>query len=125
MDGHHLTVHREGRVCMNAATRALEGDERLCRVRLLRLLVLLLFRLILLFLQFFFEIGNRRAITGSLGNATMLESPAFEARTVVIVALPNHFATANDDAAVAVVQRRLRSLLEAETQIVVGLHFGC
>lgn len=52
----------------------------------------------------------------------MLERTAIEARAVVVVALPDDFPTADDNAAMAVVQRRLGGLLKAERQVVVGLH---
>jgi len=54
----------------------------------------------------------------------MLECAAVEPGTIVIVALSDDLAAANDNAAMAVVERRLSGLLEAEGQIVVGLHFA-
>jgi len=53
----------------------------------------------------------------------MLECAAIETRTVVVVALADDLATAHDDTAVAVVQRRLSGLLEAKREVVVRLHF--
>ena len=54
----------------------------------------------------------------------MLESPAIEPGAIVIIALSNNLATTNDDTAVTIVQWRLGGLLEAKSQIVVGLHFA-
>ena len=52
---------------------------------------------------------------------TRLErAAAIEARTVVVVALAQDLAAAHDDAAVAVVQRGLGGLLEAEGEVGVG-----
>lgn len=121
MNCHHLAVHGERHIRMMAATRALEWHKRLRRVRLNTLLFLL--RLVLLLLQLILQIGNRRSIESTIGNTAMLESSTVETRAIVIVSSTDDLATTNDDAAVTVVERGLGSLLEAESQVVVGLHF--
>jgi hypothetical protein len=90
---------------------------------LYELLRLLLFRPALLFLQLLFQTGNGRPVECSLRNAAMLESTTIVTRAVVIVALSDHFPTADDNTSVTVMQWRLLGLLEAKGQIVVGLHF--
>ena len=108
---------------MMAAACTLEGQKRLGGVLLNSLLVLLLFRLILLLLQLLLQVGDRRPIEGAVSNPAMLEGAAIEARAIVVESLANDLAATNDDTAVTVVQRRLGGLLEAESQIVIGLHF--
>ncbi len=122
MDGHHLRVHGEWCVGVMAASIGLKRSESLA-AGLLLLLVLL--RLVLLLLQLLLEAGHGWTIRAAFGNAAMLEKAAVVARSVVIVALSDDFAAANNDAAMAVVQWGLGSLLEAESEIVVRLHFGC
>ena len=125
MDCHHLGVHGErdiGEVA--AAAHGLEGRERgrlsvASRIVLLRLLILLLF----LLLKLLFHLLDSRAIIGPSCDLASLECASIEARTVVVKSLSYDLTTADDDAAMAVVKWRLRSLLEAESEIIVGLHF--
>ena len=98
-----------------AAASAFERDEHVLR----------LLRLVLLLLQFLFQTGDRWSIESALGNAAMLESSTVEAWLVVIVALADNLPAVYDDTAVFIVQRGLGSLLEAERQISVSLHFAC
>jgi len=49
---------------------------------------------------------------------------AIVARAVVVEALPDNLAALDNDAAVAMMQRRLRGLLEAEIHVLVDLHCG-
>ena len=124
MDGHHFGVHGERDVGMVAAAGAFEGDECLTGGLLLRGLLFL--RLVPLLLQLLLQVGHRRSVECAIvGNMAMLESATVEARAVVVVALTDDLTTSNDDATMAVVQRRLGGLLETERQIVVGLHFCC
>lgn len=51
-----------------------------------------------------------------------LQSPTVEPRAVVIESLADHLAALDDNAAVAVVQRRELSLLEAQVEVSVSLH---
>ncbi|KAI7277175.1 hypothetical protein KC335_g178 [Hortaea werneckii] len=119
VDCHHFRMHGERSVGLLAAATSFERRERLrARVALLSMLFLSL-----LFLQLLLEIGNGRTIQGTLRNAAMLQCSAIEARTVVIETLSGNLASANDDAAMAIVERGLRSLLEALSEVVVGLHF--
>lgn len=128
MDGHHLGVHRQRRVGAMAATCSFEWNESLSLLLLLLLLLrrrmlLLLLRLVLLFLQLLLQVGNSRPVNSTIGDTAMLQTPAVVARTVVIVALADDLATTHNDTAMAVVERRLGGLIEAERQVVVGLHF--
>ena len=109
MDGHHLRVHAERDVGMVAAASAFERRVGIgtVRLRILRSLRVLL-------LQFRLQIDKRRTVQSALSNTAMLEGAAIEAGTVVIEALADDFAAADDDAAMAVVERRLGGLLEAE-----------
>lgn len=52
----------------------------------------------------------------------MLQRSAVEARAVVIETLPDDFAATNDNAAMAVMQRRLGGLLQTQGQVIIGLH---
>lgn len=116
-------MHGERGVRAMPAACALEWDERVAfLVPVRRRMLLLLLRLVLLFLQLLLQVGDRGSIEGPVGDATVLQTPSIIARAVVIVALADYFAPANNDAAVAVVERRLRGLVEAEGQVVVGLH---
>ena len=125
MDGHHLRVHGERYVGEVAATaHGFKGRERgrlivAIGIVLLRLLMLLLVLLLVLL----FHLLNSSAVIGAGGDLAGLECAAVEARTVVIEALSDDLATANDDAAMAVVKWGLRGLLKAESEIIVGLHF--
>lgn len=118
MDGHHLGVDGERDVGVVAAAGAFQWDEGLLRL-------LLLFRLVLLFLQLLLQRGDRGSIEGAVRDAAVLESPAIEARLVVIVALSDDLSAIDDDTTVLIVQGGLEGLLEAERQISVSLHFAC
>jgi hypothetical protein len=119
VDGHHFGVHGEWHVGIVAAASAFEWDEGV--LRLLRLLLWF----VLLLLQLLLQTGNRWSIECTLGNAAMFESSTVEAWFVVIVALADDLPTVHDDTAMLIMQRGLGSLLEAERQISVSLHFAC
>lgn len=57
-----------------------------------------------------------------MGDAAVLESAPIEARAVVIVALTDDFTAAHDDGTMAIVERRLGGLLDAQVEVCVGLH---
>ena len=119
VDGHHLGVHGERSVCVDAAssTDLLESSE------LSRRLIVLRFGLaILALLQLGLHLGEGSAIEGTTCDTAMLECAAIETRAVVVVALTDDLATAHDDTAVTVVQRRLGGLLEAKREILILLH---
>lgn len=124
MDGHHFRVHGERGVCLGsaaAATQFLECDKILGR------LLLLSFRLelvLLALLQLGLHIHQSGTLEGAACDTTVLECAAIETRAVVVVALADDLTTAHDDTAVAVVQRRFCSLLEAKRQVIVRLHFA-
>lgn len=122
VDGHHLGVHGERSVCVDAAssTDLLESSELSRRLR--RLIVLRFGLVLLALLQLGLHFGEDSAIEGTACDTTVLECAAIKTRAVVVVALTNDLATAHDDAAVAVVQRRLSGLLEAKREIIVRLH---
>jgi len=109
-------MHGERSVGLLAAATSFERCERL---RTGAMLLPVLF-LPLLLLQLLLKIGNGRTIQGTLRNAAMLQCSAIEARTVVIETLSDDFASADDDAAMAIVKRGLRSLLEALSEVAVG-----
>lgn len=103
MDCHHLRVHAEahvGRVAAAAADALKRGEAGRCRCPLA---------------VFHWE-GRGRELT-------CLEGAAVIAGPVVIETVADDFAALDNDAAVAVKERRLGGLLEAEIQIVVVLHF--
>lgn len=107
-----------------SSTDLLESSE------LSRRLIVLRFGLVILaLLQLGLHFGEGSAIEGTACDTAMLECAAIETRTVVVVALTNDLATAHDDTAVAIVQRRLGGLLEAKREIVIRLHvavsLGC
>ncbi len=106
---------------MISAAGAFEWDEWLHRIRLLLLLEL---ELLLLLLQLLLQLADCGPIEGTLGDAAMLQSSAIEAWAIVIMALPDDFAAADNDAPVTVVQRRLVGLLQAEREILIRLHFA-
>lgn len=81
--------------------------------------------LLVLFLQLVLQLLDGVAIEGALGDLAVLQTASIEAGLVVVVAVADDLAAANDDGAMAVVERRLGSLLEAERQIIVGLHVDC
>ena len=108
---------------MVASICSLKWGEWLHGLLLHGLLVLFLLRRILLLLQFLLQIGKLCPIESSICNTAMLESTAIEPWTVVIVTLTDHLATTNDYTSMAVMEWRPGSLLEAESEIIVGLHF--
>jgi hypothetical protein len=119
VDGHHLGVHREGSVCLRAAT-----CTDLLHGSLFLLLVLRLALVALTLLQLGLHLSQGIAIEGAACDTAMLECAAIKSRTVVVMALADDFAAAHNDTSMAVVQRRFSSLLEAERQVTVRLHFG-
>lgn len=125
MDGHHLGVHGQRSVCVDTAsgTDFLDSSE-LPRRWQQQLLIALRSGLVLLaFLQLSLHLGESSAIEGATCDTAMLECAAVETRAVVVVALSDDLATAHDDTAVAIVQRRFGGLLEAKREVVVRLHF--
>ena len=115
MDGHHLRVHGERGVRLGSTAVAvpLENSLLLFRAEFVRLALL----------QLGLHVGKGRAVEGAACDSSMLECAAVESWAVVVVALADDFASTHDDAAVAVVERRFRGLLEAQRQIIVRLHF--
>lgn len=123
MNGHHLGVHGQRSVCVDTAssTDFLESSELPRRLR--RLLIVRRFGLVLFaLLQLCLHLGEGSAIEGTACDTAMFECAAVETRAVVVVALTDDLATADDDTAVTVVQRRLGGLLEAKREIIVRLH---
>lgn len=122
MDGHHLGMHGEGCVCVGTAAAAhfLKCHELL---RLLLLFAIILVQLLLALLDLHLHVGQGRAVESAVCDTAMLESAAIVAGTVVVVALADDFASADDDAAVAVVQWRFRCLLKTEREVIVRFHF--
>jgi len=118
VDRHHLRVHAERDVGTVSAAGALAGDESITRLRM----TLLLLRSIFLLLHLLFQLSDGRPVQAALRDPAMLECSAFVARTVVVVALTDHLAATHDNATMAVVEGRLRSLLKAKRQVVVSLH---
>lgn len=82
-------------------------------------LVAFLLALQLLLLQ----LSNGSSIIATVSNTPALQCATVEAWTIVVVTMSNNLATTHNDGAMAIVQRRLRGLLEAQGQVVVGLHF--
>ena len=68
------------------------------------------------------RVGQRRGVAG--GQAAGLEDAAVVAGAIVVEALADDLASLDDDATVAEVERREGGLLEAEIEVVVGLHFA-
>ena len=131
VDGHHLGVHGERGVCVDTAsgTDLLESSELSRRLRR-RLLIVLRSGLVLIaLLQLGLHLGESSSVEGTSCDTAMLECAAIETRTIVVVALTDDLATAHNDTAVAIVQRRLGGLLETKREVVVRLHFvvslGC
>ncbi len=118
MDRHHLRVHAERDVGLVSAAGALAGLERIARLRV----TLLLLGSILLLLHLLLQLSDSGPVQAALGDPAMLERPAFVPGAVVVVPLADDLAAAHDNATMAVVEGGLRSLLEAERQVVVGLH---
>lgn len=86
---------------------------------LLGLVAFLLALQLLLLLQ----LSNGSSIVATVSNTPALQCATVEAWTIVVVTMSNNLATTHNDGAMAIVQRRLRGLLEAQRQVVVGLHF--
>jgi len=84
--------------------------------------MLLQVRLIALLLELQLQCEHGRTVEGAGGDATRLKSASVEAGTVVVVALADDFAAADNDAAVTVVHGRLGGLLEAKSKVIVRLH---
>lgn len=74
-------------------------------------------------LRFLLQSGNGWSIECAFGDAAVLESPAIVFGPDIIIAMSNHFAATNDYSTMTIVEGRLISLLEAQRQIIVGLHF--
>lgn len=119
VDGHHLRVHAEAhvRASTSAPGAAFEGNKssgagrrRGAGHRQLTLVGL--------------RPGRVGEGTRGDGQAAGLEGAAVEPRAVVVEALPNHLAALDNDAAVAIEEGRLSGLLEAEVQVLIGLHCG-
>ena len=84
-------------------------------------------RLGLLLLPLLLQSHNRRTVKhADARELAGLECATIEARTIVVVTLPNYFAAVDDDAAVTIVQGGLGGLLEAERKVGIGSrrHFG-
>lgn len=90
---------------------------------LLLLLGLVAFLLALQLLLLLLQLSNGSSIIATVSNTPALQCATVEAWTIVVVTMSNNLATTHNDGAMAIVQRRLRGLLEAQRQIVVGLHF--
>ena len=104
-----------------SSTNLLESSELSRRLR--RLPIVLRSGLALLaLLQLGLHLSEGSTVEGTACDTAMLECAAIETRAVVVVALTDDLATAHDDTAVAVVQRRLGGLLEAKREVVVRLH---
>lgn len=102
---------------MTPTAHGFVGRERGRRRRML-----LEVRLIALLLELRPQCEHGGTVKRAGGDTSRLESTSIEAWTVVIVALTDDFAAADDNAAVAVVHGRLRGLLEAESKVIVRLH---
>lgn len=121
MDGHHLGMHREWDIgIVAAATHALKGrkDPSLLAVFTGDLGLVLRFLLLVLLL----ELANGRSIQCTSGEAASPEGASVESWTIVVETLTDDFTSADDDAAMLVVEWRLCSLLEAQVEIIIGLH---
>ena len=99
---------------MAAARAALEGYEGACAARSVGQLRLGL------------SLGRDGVLERERAGreAAGLERAAIVAGAVVVEALPDNLAALDNDAAVAMMQRRLRGLLEAEIHVLVDLHCG-
>jgi hypothetical protein len=115
-DGHHLRMHGERGIRVVAAAHGFERRERS--------LVLLIPQLRLQ-LQALLQLSNGWAIKRSGWESAGLQSPTIEARTVAVETLADDLPTANNDRAMAVVERRQLGLSEAEGEIsiVASSHF--
>lgn len=107
VDGHHLRVHGQSRVRVVAASAvandaldSLEVALVLGRVRLVRL-----------------DVGH------SLGHyAALQDAAAVVSRAAIVEALADDLASLDDNAAMAVVEGGLGSLVKAKIQVLVSLH---
>ena len=108
-----------------AAEGAFEGDEEAACGLLLLGLLLVLFLLGLLELLLQLCHGWAVEDAAAIGDATVLEGATVELWAVVVVALSDDFTAAHDDAAVTIVQGRLVGLLEAKSEVLIGLHVDC
>lgn len=125
MDGHHFTVHREWSVNKDTAAHAFERRKRLRGIGLgdcLRLQLKLLIRVLLALGFTLLQSRSGRVPSGSRGETACLQRSAVKAGAVIIVPLTGDFPTANNDTAMAVVERRIGCLLKAKREIVVRLH---
>jgi len=109
-----------------AAEGAFEGDEETaCGLLLLLRLLLLLFLLGLL--QLLLQLCHCWTVedAAAVSDAAILQSATIELWAVVVVALSDDFAATHDDAAMAVMQWGLVGLLEAKSEVLIGLHIDC
>ena len=121
-DGHHLGMHGERGIGVVAAAHRLERRE------LTLVLLIIQHRLILrlrLRLQALLQLSNGWTIKRTGWESAGLESPTIEATTVAVETLADDLPTANNDRAMAVVERRQLGLSEAEGEIsiVASSHF--
>jgi len=104
-----------------ADCRLLERSKRPGDVAVLRLRV----RLSLRFLSLL-QLRDSEAMSGTgRRQTTGLERTPVEAGAVVVVALADDFAAANDDTAMTVVERRLGGLLETHGEVRIGAWRHC
>lgn len=104
-----------------ATTQALERSEGLGSAEFLAGIDLKVKRLLRLSLSL--QIRNSRTVKDTSPNTAGLEGTSIKPVTVGIKTLADDFAALHDDAAMTVVEWGERSLLEAESEIVVSLHF--
>lgn len=88
-------------MCTSSTTTHLLKCHKLLGLGLLSTLLLAL--LLLALLELHLHVGQSGSIESAVCNAAMLESTTIVAGTIVVVALANDLATANDDTAMAVV----------------------
>lgn len=74
-------------------------------------------------LELFLQLGDRGSIVGTVGNAAILQSATIESWAIVIEALANHLTAAHNNGTMSVVKGRLLSLLHAQREVIVRLHF--
>jgi hypothetical protein len=101
-DGHHLRMHRQRGIRVVAAAHGLERREYTLVLLILQLRLILRLRLRL---QPLLQLSNGRTIKRTGWESAGLESPTIEARTVAVEALADDLPTANNDRAMAVVER--------------------
>jgi hypothetical protein len=125
-DGHHLGMHRQRGIGVMAAAHGLERRERTLALLILQLRLVLRLRLRF---QALLQLSNGWTIKRTGWENAGLESPTIKARTVAVETLADDLPTANNDRAMAVVERRQLGLSEAEGEvsIVASRHFelGC